>query len=107
MDENNEKRDSTRIEFKEKVKYGQSDRPATEGVSINLSKSGLAIKSYKTLPPGTRISMMLYCGGKPLKIEGEVIWNTSSQNSEYAEMGIKITSRTDELNKIYSLRSQS
>jgi hypothetical protein len=41
------KRNSKRINFKERVKYGTTDKPNTEGYSHNISKSGIAIKSYK------------------------------------------------------------
>ena len=60
------KRNSKRINFKERVKYGNTDRPNTEGYSYNISKNGIAIKSYKALTPGSKVSVVLYSGKNPI-----------------------------------------
>jgi len=100
------KRDSKRINFKERVKYGNTDRPNTEGYSYNISKSGIAIKSYKALTPGSKVSVVLYSGKNPIRLEGEVMWNSPSNQGSQAQMGVRILSRTNELEKVYNQISQ-
>jgi hypothetical protein len=99
------KRNSKRINFKERVKYGTTDKPNTEGYSHNISK-GIAIKSYKALTPGSKVSVVLYSGKNPIRLEGEVIWNSPSKQGSQAQMGVKILSRTIELEEIYNQISQ-
>lgn len=101
--ENN--RYSKRISFKERVKYGTIDKPNTNGYSCNISKSGIAIKSYKTLSPGSKISVVLYSGKNPIRLEGQVIWNTPPVQSANAQMGVKILSNTNQLEEIYNQHS--
>ena len=100
------KRNSKRINFKERVKYGHTDRPNTEGYSYNISKSGIAIKSYKALTPGSKVSVVLYSGNNPIRLEGEVMWNAPSIQVAQAQMGVRILSRTNELEKVYNQISQ-
>ncbi len=96
------KRISKRINFKERVKYGNTDRPNTEGYSYNISKNGIAIKSYKALTPGSKVSVVLYSGKNPIRLEGEVMWNSPSNQGSQAQMGVRILSRTNELEKVYN-----
>ena len=98
-------RDSKRINFKERVKYGNTDRPNTEGYSYNISKNGIAIKSYKALTPGSKVSVVLYSGKNPIRLEGEVMWNSPSNQGSQAQMGVRILSRTNELEKVYNQTS--
>ena len=100
------KRNSKRINFKERVKYGSTDKPSTEGYSYNISKSGIAIKSYKALTPGSKVSVVLYSGNNPIRLEGEVMWNSPSNQGAQAQMGVRILSRTNELEKVYNQISQ-
>jgi len=100
------KRNSRRINFKERVKYGNTDRLNTEGYSYNISKSGIAIKSYKALIPGSKVSVVLYSGNNPIRLEGEVIWNSPSNQGAQPQMGVRILSRTNELEKAYNQISQ-
>ena len=96
------KRDSKRINFKERVKYGSTDKPNTQGYLYNISKSGIAIKSYKALTPGSKVSVLLYSGKNPIRLEGEVMWNSPSNQGSQAQMGVRILSRTNELEKVYN-----
>ena len=99
------KRDSERIRFRQKVKYGPEDKAGTDAVSINLSASGIAIKSYKSVTPGTTISLVLFSSDKPIRLHGVVIWNNSKDDSNNTEMGIRITGRKDELSRLYQEHS--
>lgn len=94
-------RDSKRIKFNQKIKYGSDEVLNTDATSLNLSPSGIAIKSYRTVTPGTRISLILFTGDKPIRLDGEVIWNSADDVKNDAEMGIKIISRKDQLTKVY------
>ena len=94
------KRNSKRINFKERVKYGSADKLNTEGYSYNISKTGIAIKSYKTLTPGSKVSVVLYSGENPIRLEGKVMWNSPSNQGSQAQMGVKILSRTCELEQV-------
>ena len=97
-------RNSKRINFNQKVKYGSDDVLNINATSLNLSPSGLALKSYRTVTPGSRISLILYTGDTPIRLDGEVIWNSANDLKKDAEMGIKIVSRKDQLTKIYRER---
>jgi len=96
------KRNSRRINFKERIKYGTSDKLKTEGSAFNISKGGIAIKSYKTLSPGSKVSVVLYSGESPIRLEGEVMWNSPSKHGAQAQMGVKVLSRTNKLEDIYN-----
>lgn len=95
------RRYSERIQFKQKVKYGPDEEASTDALTVNLSASGIALRSYKTVPPGTNISVILFSGDKPIRLHGEVIWNTANNNGKHAEMGIKIISKRDEIFRLY------
>lgn len=101
MNESDGKRESERIAFNQRVKYGPGEDANTDAVSVNLSASGIALKSYKALPPGSKISVVLYSGEKPVRLQGEVIWNTADDSGNETEMGIKIVSRKDEIGNLY------
>ncbi|NIP38491.1 MAG: PilZ domain-containing protein [Candidatus Dadabacteria bacterium] len=94
-------RNSKRVNFKERIKYGEADKPNTSGSTLNISPSGLAIKSYKALSPGSKISVFLYSGGAPIRLEGEVVWNSPPKEGSEAQMGVKVLSRTKELEELY------
>ena len=99
------KRNSKRIKFKERIKYGASDIPNTDGSTVNISPKGIAIKSYKALTPGSKISVVIYSGTDPLRLEGEVVWNSPPQEGSQARMGIKVLSKTNELEQVYKQAS--
>ena len=100
------KRNSKRINIKERIKYGATDKPNTEGSTVNISKTGVAIKSYKTLTPGSRISVVLYSGNTPIRLEGEVVWNSPPNEGADAQMGVKVLSKTKELEVVYKQSSE-
>jgi len=100
------KRNSQRIRYKERIKYGDAGKPNTEGHTSNISKTGIGIKSYKALAPGSRISIVLYSGDNPIRLEGEVVWNCPPDQIAQAQMGVKVLSRTKELEKVYKQASQ-
>ncbi|HSG32835.1 MAG TPA: PilZ domain-containing protein [Thermodesulfobacteriota bacterium] len=100
------KRNSRRIKFKERIKYGASDIPNTDGTTVNISPKGIAIKSYKALTPGSKISVVLYSGNNPIRLEGEVVWNSPPKEGAQAEMGVKVLSKTKELEQVYKQASR-
>ena len=94
-------RDSERIRLNQKVKFGSDESIKTDALSLNLSNSGIALKSYKTVTPGSKISLIIYSVDKPIRLDGVVVWNTSKDCRNEAEMGIRITSRKDNIKKLY------
>lgn len=102
------RRNSVRIQIHQKVKYGPGEDASTEtdALAVNLSASGIALKSYKAVTPGATISLILFSGDKPIRLHGEVIWNTDNETGNDAEMGIRIISKRDMLTRLYKEKLQ-
>lgn len=108
MNKLDNRRDSARIQIQQKVKYGPGEDASTEtdAFAVNLSASGIALKSYKAVTPGTTISLVLFSGDKPIRLHGEVIWNTDNEIGNNVEMGIRIISKRDMLTRLYKEKFQ-
>ena len=108
MNKLDSRRDSERIQIQQKVKYGPGEGASTEtdAFAVNISASGIALKSYKAVTPGTTISLTLFSGDQPIRLHGEVIWNTDNKSGNNAEMGIRIISKSDMLTTLYKEKLQ-
>lgn len=100
-EDSDSRRGSERIQFNQKVKYGTEEDASTDALTVNISASGIALKSYKAVTPGTKISLILFSRDKPIRLQGEVIWNTAGNSGIDSEMGIKIISKKDEIARLY------
>lgn len=101
-------RRSTRIPYYRKLKYGllenrsSSDSRALRfnGFTFNISEHGIGIEANRGFPPNFKISASLYTGDRTLRLEGTIKWLYHSSMEKWY-MGIEITSRQDEIKKIY------
>jgi PilZ domain. len=98
-----ERRLSTRIPFRQRIKYGSTNLTFT-GYTFNLSEGGIGITTNKVLPPKSRITMHIYMGNETLKIEGIVAWTSPVLPGIQSKMGVKFSSRTDDIRDIYQQR---
>jgi hypothetical protein len=104
-----ERRLSRRIPFRKKVKYGLSE-PSFLGYAFNLSEDGVGIKVHKVFPPHSRIVFHIYMDrvgledgsvDEAIKLEGIVAWISPTLPRILPTMGIKFSSCTDDIKRIY------
>ncbi len=96
-----ERRLSKRLLFRKKIKYGVSN-PEYNGLTFNISESGIAIKADKLFIPATRIIADLFLDEEILKFQGVIIWSDLSLKGYHSQTGIKITSHPEKIKDIYS-----
>ena len=103
------RKDSRRIPFRKRVRYGLS-APSVLGYVANISENGIKIEGYKVFPRGSRIVIYMYLGethiddgsmGEVIVLDGLVSWTSPTLPGVLPRMGVKITSRNDELKRIY------
>ncbi|MDA2921269.1 PilZ domain-containing protein [Desulfobacterota bacterium AH_259_B03_O07] len=92
---------SKRLIFRKKIKYGVNN-PKNNGLTFNISESGIAIAANKLFIPGTKIIAALFLDEEILKFQGVIIWSDLGLNGYRSLMGIKITSRPEKIKDIYS-----
>ena len=105
-------RRSTRIPYYKKLKYELLDYTSSSdsrilkfsGFTFNISEHGIGIEGSRGFPPNFKIRASLYTGDQTLKFEGTIKWLYHS-NLEKWYMGIEITSRKEEIKKIYNYMS--
>jgi len=96
-----DRRLSSRIPLKRKIKYGLS-KPTLSGYTFNISENGIGIKVSRTLPPKSIVLVEIYMGDKVVRVEGMVAWVSSLLPAKVSTMGIRLTSRTDDIKSIYN-----
>jgi len=100
-----EKRTYSRIDIKEKLKFGE-DTPIHDGYSRNLSPDGMSRTAEKGLPPNSNITIKIdRATGDPIGVEGKIIW-VSNPPGMHTLMGVKFTNSSEELLKLYKSRSR-
>jgi len=97
------------LPFRKRVRYGYSN-PNFLGYTTNISEKGIRVECHKILPPRSKISLQIYLGEVGLDegameevvtLEGEVVWVTPTLQGFLPRMGVKLTSRADEIKSIY------
>lgn len=73
-----------------------------QGVSSNLSPTGLFIRTRKALSPGLRLKIVLELENKTtIDLEGEVAWSLKTGLSDFKNgMGVKLTKIPPEYDKL-------
>jgi Tfp pilus assembly protein PilZ len=94
---------STRIPFRKRVKYGSSD-PTSAGYTFNLSEGGIGIKADRVFHPKSRIIVHIYTEDEIVKLEGVVVWVSPALHGILSTMGIKFSSRINDIKSIYQRR---
>jgi PilZ domain-containing protein len=95
---------SNRILLKQKIKFGPS-KPTLSGYTFNISESGIGIRTNTVLPPKSMVLVDIYMGDKVVRVEGMIAWVSSILPEKVSTMGIRLTSRTDDIKRIYETRS--
>ena len=67
-----EKRESKRVSFRKVVRYGPALPPKYRGYVVDLSASGIYIKTNNVFKPGTRLYIAIEDGKSVHIVEGEV-----------------------------------
>ena len=96
-----DRRLSKRLISRKKIKYGVNNQKYN-GLTFNISKGGIAIKTNKLFIPATKIIADLFLDEEILKFQGVIIWADSRLNGYHSQMGIKITSHPEKIKDIYS-----
>ena len=96
-----DRRLSKRLLFRKKIKYGVC-KPKYNGLTFNISESGIAITTNKLFIPATRIIADMFLDEEILKFQGVIIWSDLGLKGYQSQTGIKITSRPDKIKDIYS-----
>jgi hypothetical protein len=103
---------STRIPFRKRVKYRVGDSTSV-GYTFNLSENGIGIKANRVFSPRSNIVIEIYTSGSNLeessmgeiiRIEGTVVWASPAFPGILPAMGIKFTSRTNDIKSLYQQR---
>ncbi len=97
------RRQSARIPFRKRVKYGLSD-PTFVGYTFNLSEGGIGIKADRVFHPRSRIITHIYIEDEIVRLEGVVVWVSPILPGVISSMGVKFSSRTDDIKRIYQQR---
>jgi PilZ domain-containing protein len=94
---------SMRVPFRKRVKYGLSD-PVSVGYTFNLSEGGIGIKADRVFHPKSRITVHIYTEDEIVKLEGVVIWVSPALPGILSTMGIKFSTRINDIKSIYQQR---
>ena len=104
-----ERRVSERVPFRRKIRYGLSE-PSFLGYTFNLSENGIGIKASRVFPPHSRIVFHIYMNrvgleddyiDEVIELEGIVAWISPTLPKILPMMGIKFSSCTDDIKRIY------
>jgi PilZ domain-containing protein len=100
---------SERIPFRTKVKYGLCDH-CLEGYSFNLSEDGICIRAQRVFPslykilikiPISRTNPEESSMDESIRLGGTVAWVSPAFNGILSTMGIKFSSRSNDMKRIY------
>lgn len=103
---------STRIPFRKRVKFGLSNQ-ALGGYTFNLSEDGVGIKAPRMFPPRYKISIQIHMSDADLgesgmsdivKLEGTVAWVSPVLPGILPTMGIKFSNRSNDIKRIFQQR---
>src|SRR5574341_686712 len=106
------RRISRRIPFRKRVKFGLSNQ-ALGGYTFNLSEDGVGIKAHRMFPPRYKISIQIHMSDADLgesgmsdiiKLEGTVAWVSPVLPGILPTMGIKFSSRSHDIKRIFQQR---
>lgn len=103
MDIVTNRRLSTRIPFRKRVKFGPS-KPAFVGYTFNLSEGGVGIRADRVFHPLSRIILHIYIEDEIARLEGVVAWVSPTLPGAISSMGIKFSGPTDDIKRIYQQR---
>ncbi len=100
-----EKRESKRVGFHKPVRYGPTLPPKYRGSVVDLSATGIYIKTNSVFKPGTRLHIVIEDGDSVHIVEGEV---KSAKRvpaplvrSVKCGMGVEFTEPHEKLSSIY------
>jgi hypothetical protein len=107
------RRRSRRVPFRKRVRYGLNN-PSLLGYLSNISENGIKIEGNKVFPPGTKLVIYIYVEetsieegsmGEVIVLEGVVAWVTPTLPGVLPKMGIEISSKADELKRLYEVKT--
>jgi Tfp pilus assembly protein PilZ len=94
---------STRIPFRNKIKYGFWSS-VWIGRTVNLSEGGIGIKANRAFPRGAKITVLLYMDDQVIEIEGIIAWVSPLPDilsaTALSTMGIRFLSGADKIKHI-------
>lgn len=64
----------------------------------------MGIKADRVFHPQSRIMVHIYLGDEIIKLEGIVAWVSPALPGVISSMGIKFSSRTDDIKRVYQQR---
>ena len=81
-----ERRRAHRVPFNSEVRYAATNPTPQEGskaVTRDVSRSGLALVTDRSIPPKTAIGVELTLPGweRPIRVNGEIIWQRNIESS--------------------------
>ncbi len=94
---------SERVPFRRRIKFGSSKTTFT-GYTSDLSEGGMQIKAKVGMAPNSRVVAKLYCDDHSITIEGTIVWVSQDSKGLSSAMGVKFSSRTDEIKQIYQTK---
>lgn len=106
------RRQSARIPFRKRVEYGLS-APTFVGYTFNLSEGGIGVKAHRVLTPRSKLLIQIHMNSDNLGesimneiigLEGTVAWVSSVLPGILPTMGIKFSSRNDDIKNVFRRR---
>ena len=98
------KRNSERIKFLKKVKFGL-DEPVFPAKSYNFSEHGILVHSFKAFLPGTNLRLNLFVESSIIELIAEVRWVSRAKDGSGSFMGLKFAGNSENIRKVYNKES--
>ncbi len=100
-------RDSERVEFRCKVKFGPDGKLDHMALVTDFSENGLCIKTSDIYKDGTELSMLIESQGKSYEAKGVVMWAKKPppgivRTAVKCGMGVRFTSVDRDLVDLYN-----
>jgi Tfp pilus assembly protein PilZ len=100
-----EKRRSRRLRYRTTVRYGLADPPEHMAFVVDLSDTGICLKTNRVFDAGTRLYLRISIGDKEYAAEGVVAWSKKVPHGMEqilkCGMGIRFTRVDDGLIRYY------
>ncbi len=100
-----EKRFSKRVAFRNVVRFGPKNPPEFTSFLLDLSDTGVCIKTNNIFRPGTKLYLSIEVDGRAYGAEGVVMWAKKAPPGLVRHvkngMGVKFTKVDEELIELY------
>ncbi len=109
MSRYNRENRNQRIAFRKNIRYGPTEPPEHISFIINISDTGVYIKTNRPYPPGTKLFLLISTKEGQYRAEGIVIWAKKAPSHlirhMHGGMGIRFTAVDKGLLELYKKKT--